>query len=137
MKPKTLLAVFTGKKEVFTGMKIELDRLPDSNLSPNKRLHYMELYKAKESAKLDAMLLVLLQGKPSRPYERAHITITWVAKDKRRRDMDNLLASMKAYIDGLVAVGLLLDDDALHVSYTLRYERGTRNNTIIEVEELR
>ena len=116
-------------------MKIELGRLPDSNLSPNKRLHYMELYRAKESAKLDTILLVLSQGKPARPYEKAHITITWVAKDKRRRDMDNLLASMKAYIDGLVAVGLLLDDDAMHVSYTLRYERGTRDNTIIEVEE--
>jgi len=117
-------------------MKIELDRLPDSNLSPNKRLHYMELYRAKESAKLDTILLVLSQGKPARPYEKAHITITWVAKDKRRRDTDNLFSSMKAYIDGLVAVGLLLDDDAMRVSYTLRYERGTRDNTIIEVEEL-
>jgi crossover junction endodeoxyribonuclease RusA len=115
---------------------IELGCLPDPALSPNKRLHYMALYKAKESAKLDTILLILAQGKPARPYERAHITITWVAKDKRRRDMDNLLASMKAYIDGLVAVGLLLDDDAMRVSYTLRYERGTRDNTIINVEEL-
>ena len=117
-------------------MKIELDRLPDSNLSPNKRLHHMELYRAKDAAKQEAAALVMAQGKPPRPYERAHITITWVAKDKRRRDMDNLLASMKAYIDGLVAVGLLADDDAMHASYTLRYERGTRDNTIIEVEEL-
>ena len=117
-------------------MKIELDRLPDSNLSPNKRLHHMELYKAKAAAKMDAVMLVLSQGKPSRPYEKAHITITWVAKDKRRRDTDNLFASMKAYIDGLVEAGLLADDDAMRVSYTLRYERGTRDNTIIAVEEL-
>ena len=117
-------------------MKIELDRLPDSNLSPNKRLHHMALYKAKAAAKMDAVMLVLSQGKPVRPYERAHITITWVAKDKRRRDTDNLFSSMKAYLDGLVSVGLLLDDDAMHASYTLRYERGTRDNTIIAVEEL-
>ena len=117
-------------------MKIELDRLPDANLSPNKRLHHMELYRAKAAAKMDAVMLVLSQGKPVRPYERAHITITWVAKDKRRRDTDNLFASMKAYIDGLVEAGLLADDDAMRVSYTLRYERGTRDNTIIEVEEL-
>jgi len=32
------------------------------------------------------------QGKPDRPFQKAHITITWVAKDKRRRDTDNLLA---------------------------------------------
>ena len=117
-------------------MKIELDRLPDSNLSPNKRLHHMELYRAKAAAKMDAVMLVLAQGKPPRPYERAHITITWVAKDKRRRDTDNLFSSMKAYIDGLVEAGLLVDDDAMRVSYTLRYERGTRNNTIIVVEEI-
>ena len=117
-------------------MKIELDRLPDSNLSPNKRLHYMALYKAKAAAKMDAVMLILAQGKPPRPYEKAHITITWVAKDKRRRDIDNLFAAMKAYIDGLVESGLLADDSADHVSYTLRYERGTRNNTIIVVEEI-
>ena len=96
----------------------------------------MALNKAKSAAKQEAAALVMAQGKPARPYDTTHISFTWVAKDKRRRDMDNLLASMKAYIDGLVAVGLLLDDDAMHVSYTLRYERGTRNNTILEVEEL-
>ena len=117
-------------------MRIELGHLPDPALSPNKRLHYMELYKAKASAKKAAAALVLAQGKPAHRYERAHITITWVAKDKRRRDTDNLFAAMKAYIDGLVEAGLLVDDDAMRVSYTLRYERGTRNNTIIEVEEL-
>jgi len=115
---------------------IELGHLPDPALSPNKRLHYMELYRAKDAAKQEAAALVLAQGKPPRPYETAHITITWVAKDKRRRDTDNLFSSMKASIDGLVAVGLLLDDDAMRVSYTLRYERGTRDNTIIVVEEL-
>ena len=114
-------------------MKIELGRLPDPALGPNKRLHHMELYRAKASAKMDAIALVMAQGKPDHPYEKAHITITWIAKDKRRRDTDNLFASMKPYIDGLVHVGLLRDDDAMHVGYTLRYERGTRNNTIIEV----
>jgi len=131
---------WVNENEVFTGEKprtvIELGRLPDANLSPNKRLHYMELYRAKAAAKQAAAALVMAQGKPSRPYEKAHITITWVAKDKRRRDSDNLLSSMKSYLDGLVAVGLLVDDDATHVGYTLRYERGEKDNTIIEVEEV-
>ena len=115
---------------------IELGHLPDPDLSPNKRLHYMALYKAKAAAKTEAAALVMAQGKPSRPYQKAHITITWVAKDKRRRDVDNLFASCKASIDGLVHVGLLRDDDAMHVGYTLRYERGEKDNTIIEVEEI-
>ena len=118
------------------GVTINLGHLPDPDLSPNKRLHYMALYKAKAEAKQEAAALVLSQGKPARPYEKAHITITWVAKDKRRRDTDNLLSSMKGYLDGLVAVGLLVDDDAMRVSYTLRYEQGDKANTIIVVEEL-
>ena len=116
-------------------MRIELGHLPDRDLSPNKRLHYMRLHFAKHAAKEAAMALVLQQGRPAVPYQRAHITITWVAKDRRRRDPDNLFASMKSYIDGLVEVGLIEDDSATHVSYTLRYERGETDNTIIEVEE--
>ena len=116
-------------------MRIELGHLPDPNLSPNKRLHYMRVYTAKHAAKQESMALVLQQGRPAVPYQRAHITITWVAKDKRRRDLDNLFAQLKATLDGLVEVGLIEDDSAMHVSYTLKYERGETDNTIIEVEE--
>jgi len=130
-KPKTLLEALAPRSTV-----IELGHLPDPALSPNKRLHYMELYRAKDAAKTEAAALVLAQGRPDHPYEQAHITITWVAQDKRRRDTDNLFASMKPYIDGLTAVGLLADDDAMRVSYTLRYEQGDKANTVIEVEEL-
>jgi len=116
-------------------MRIELDHLPHSDLNPNKRLHYMKVYQAKRDAKDEAMILALAQGRPEKPYQKAHITITWVAKDKRRRDVDNMFASMKSYIDGLVDVGLLADDSASHVSYTLNYQRGDKDNTIIEVKE--
>ena len=118
-------------------MRIELDHLPHSDLNPNKRLHYMKVYQAKRDAKDEAMILVLAQGRPEKAHQKAHITITWVARTKRRRDIDNLFASMKAYVDGLVDVGLLADDSASHVSYTLKYELGEANNTIIEVEEIR
>ena len=120
-------------------MRIELGQLPDPDLNPNKRLHYMKLARAKRLAKDEAMALVYEQvgmGGPETPYDSAHITITWVAGDKRRRDPDNLFASMKPYIDGLVDAGLIADDSAMHVSYTLRYERGDKNNTIIEIEEV-
>ena len=117
-------------------MIIELGHLPDRDLSPNRRLHFMQLYRAKKDAKDEAMALVLEHGAPTEPIQKAHITITWVAKDKRRRDPDNLFASMKPYIDGLVEGGLIVDDSAAHVSYTLRYEHGDTDNTIIEVEEI-
>ena len=117
-------------------MTIELGHLPDSNLSPNKRLHHMQTYRAKRDAKDESGWLVLAQGRPAQPYKAAHITITWIAKDKRRRDPDNLFASMKPYIDGLVDAELIADDSAMHVSYTIRYERGDKDNTIIEVKEI-
>ena len=117
-------------------MKIELGQLPDSDLNPNKRLHWGKLAKAKREAKDKAMALVLEQGRPATPYAKAHITITWVAKDKRARDLDNLMSSMKGYIDGLVEAELIADDSAMHVSYTLKYERGDKDNTIIGIEEI-
>ncbi len=115
-------------------MIIRLNHLPARNLSPNKRLHHMALYQAKAAAKEEMYLRVLEQGRPVAPYAEAHITITWVAKDKRRRDIDNLFASMKAYIDGLVSAEVLLDDSADHVSYTLKYEHDVKEDTVIQID---
>jgi crossover junction endodeoxyribonuclease RusA len=117
-------------------MRIELGHLPDPDLNPNKRLHWAKLAKAKSIAKELAMGLVLEQGRPAIPYAKAHITVTWVAKDKRRRDIDNLFSACKPTLDALVQAGLIADDSAFHVSYTLKYERGDKDNTILEVEEL-
>ena len=116
-------------------MDIHLGHLPDRSLSPNARLHHMAIYQAKLSAKEEMYLRVVEHGRPPEPFEKAHITITWVAKDKRRRDIDNLFSSMKGYIDGLVFAGVLVDDNADRVGYTLRYERGDKDDTIIEVKD--
>ena len=124
-----------GKKENSINMRIELGHLPDSDLSPNKRLHHMALYRAKLAAKVEMYAKALEQGRPPEPLDKAHITITFIAKDKRRRDLDNLFSSMKAYIDGLVYARVIVDDSADRVSYTLRYERGDKEDTVIEVEE--
>ena len=117
-------------------MKIELKHLPDPELNPNKRLHWTQLAKAKSAAKDEAIALVLEQGRPATPYAKAHVIITWLSKDKRRRDPDNLFASMKPYIDGLVEAELIADDSAVHVSYTIRYEQGDQDNTVIEIKEI-
>ena len=116
-------------------MIYHLGHLPDRDLNPNKRLHHMALYQAKLLAKEEMHLMVLKQGRPATALPKAHITITWVAKDKRPRDIDNLFASMKSYIDGLVFADVLVDDSADLVGYTLRYERGDKDDTIIEVAE--
>ena len=116
-------------------MIIHLGHLPDRDLSPNKRLHHMKLYKAKDAAKELAIAKIREQGRPKQPLDWAHIAVTWVAKDKRRRDIDNLFSAMKGYLDGLVFAGVLVDDNAYRVGYTLRYERGDKDDTVIEIQE--
>ena len=116
--------------------KIELDHLPDSKLNPNARLHYMLLHKAKREAKEEAYVIAKKGGVPDKPYHRVHINITYVSTDKRRRDMDNLLASTKPTIDGIVTAGVIEDDSVFNVSYSLYYEVGDKTKTIIEIEEI-
>jgi Holliday junction resolvase RusA-like endonuclease len=91
--------------------------------------------KAKRNARDLATALILEQGKPAKPYAKAKISILFIASDKRKRDVDNLFASMKPYVDGLVKT-IIEDDSAMHVTYELNYMRGKEENTIIEIEEL-
>ena len=128
------------------GFRIVLPHLPNANANPNKRSGYArnkkfgvynaKLAKAKRTDREEVIATVLEQGRPDRPMKKAHITISWHAKDKRRRDIDNLFASMKPYIDGLVAARLIEDDSAMNVTYTLKYEQGDKNNTVIATTNL-
>ena len=69
--------------------------------------------------------------RPDEPMEKAHLTLTFHAADKRRRDIDNLLSACKAYIDGLVAAGVIVDDSADNLSFSLYYEKSMKHNQII------
>ena len=85
-------------------------------------------------AQEEAIILAIKAGIPLRPFKKAHISITFIAKDKRKRDLDNLFAAMKSTVDAIVDAGVLEDDDADHVSYTIQFERGEEDNTIIDIE---
>ena len=119
-------------------MRIVLPDLPPREANPNNNTHYYARSKVRRKQHEEMLAYVLEQGRPDTPMERAHITITWRAKDKRTRDIDNLLGAMKGSIDGLVKAGVLVDDSAKHLSYTLYYEWGdgvTENETIIDIVE--
>ena len=120
-------------------MRIVLPDLPPREANPNSHSHHYTINKVRAKQHEEMIAYVLEQGRPDTPMERAHITITWRAKDKRTRDIDNLLASMKGSIDGLVEAGVIVDDSAKHLSYSLYYEWGdevTENETIIVIEEI-
>ena len=130
--------------------RMELKGLPDPRLSPNaKNIHRLEL----NSIKGDIKKYLLKDKKnpvqvPDQPFKQAHITITFIAvpartkggkrygRDPRGRDLDNLFCSMKAYIDALVSGGVLVNDSVEELTYTIQYQRGDADNTIIEVKEV-
>ena len=86
---------------------------PDKLLSPNSRAHYLAVSQKKKVAKHDAWARCLQVMGPWRPgfggCKSAHLSITFHPPDKRRRDLDNCLASIKAALDG-IAKAIECDD---------------------------
>lgn len=61
------------------------------------------------------------------PLKVAEVDVTFVLPDARRRDLDNLVSTLKPLIDGAVDAGVIVDDsvqclNALYVSF--RIARG-------------
>lgn len=97
---------------------IELLGLPPRTLSPNFRGHWAVKARAVNAYRT----YVYLMANQARPrdwevLEKATISLTFIAVDRRRRDLDNLLSSFKAGIDGLIDAGILRDDSAEHLAY--------------------
>ena len=119
-------------------IEVVINRLPNSKLSPNARVHWRTRHKAgsEDIEEVTPIVWVAKEGIKDLPYKKAHISIEWVAKDRRKRDMDNLLSASKYFIDSLRHGGIILDDDAENVSYSLAYrvskEEGPQ--TIIRIE---
>ena len=121
-------------------MRIVLPNLPPKEANPNSNSHFYTRSRVRREQHEQMIGYVLEQGRPDKPFEKAHITITWRAKDKRKRDIDNLLSAMKGSIDGLVEADVLVDDSAKHLSYTLYYEWGDdieKDETILEIKEIK
>ena len=90
---------------------------PSRDLHPNARVHWGKRGKATKAARAGAHLLALEAGwhRMALPEGRLHLWIDFYPPDRRRRDDDGLLASMKAARDGIAdALGI---DDARFVSH--------------------
>lgn len=96
--------------------------LPHKHLSPNARVHHMAKHRVKATARLLAKLeavnamnkaSVAMHGEGTWCWKTATVRCLFYFRAERRRDADNLLASMKTYFDGIVDSGLLDDDSGL------------------------
>ena len=103
---------------------------PPKDLSPNARVHHMALAKVKKAYKLACAWQAVAQGVKPMTKDALHLNITFVPPDKRHRDLDNMLASIKAGLDGLRDV-LGVDDS--NWALTIRKTPHIGGMVVIEV----
>ena len=87
---------------------------PPRELSPNARVHWRTLAKAKREYKEECGWTIIdgrTAGKVGYAFHTPPVTaqVTFVC-DRRRRDADNHMAMLKPLWDALVATGVLVDD---------------------------
>lgn len=85
---------------------------PSRDLHPNQRVHWSKRAKAAKAARAGAHALALEAGwrRMALPEGRLHLWIDFYPPDRRKRDDDGLLSSMKAARDG-IADALRIDDN--------------------------
>lgn len=90
---------------------------PTAALSPNARSHRLALAghrrRARQMAALLATDALRRAGIAPPRWRRATVIVRPYAPTRHRRDPDNVLASLKGSIDGVVDAGVLADDDQL------------------------
>ena len=117
-------------------MRIELP-WPDSSLAPNRKngRHWGAVHSSKVKRLADARYLALAamrQQGYAPPPGTLPLVVTFHAPDKRRRDLDNLLAALKADFDG-VAQALGVDDQLFEPLTLRRGEPVNGGRVVLEV----
>src|SRR3990167_3231811 len=97
-------------------LEIIVEHLPYRELSPNSREHFMVKARAVKAQREEVGWLAKVQWHDQSPMRHARISYRFIVQDKRHRDIDNLIASAKSMVDGLVDGGVLEADDAEHLA---------------------
>lgn len=114
--------------------------LPPKECSPNWRGHWAQRFKATKQARHAARILTVdARNRAYRewaPADYAHrrlkVSLTFVLPDNRKRDDDNLVASVKALLDGC-ADGLGVNDNQFEIVRLTRTVDRANPGVTIEV----
>lgn len=75
---------------------------PDRALHPNARVHWSKRSKAAKAARIAGQVLARNAGWTACAFVgNVHVWIDGYGPDRRRRDADGLLSSLKAFLDGI------------------------------------
>lgn len=107
---------------------------PAKELSPNARQHWAAAAKAKKAYRARCKLLGQASGLSLVPQvaQAVRVHLTFVPPDRRARDWDNLLASMKSGLDGL-ADAMGVDDSKWRLSFEVLQETVPGGMVRVEV----
>jgi len=115
---------------------IIIPHLPFRELSQNSRVHWAVKARAVKAQREEAGWLAKAQWQNRPPMTHARISYEFTVKDKRRRDISNLVSACKSLEDGIVDAGVVVDDDAKHLEVGhILLTRGDTEQIIIKVEE--
>jgi hypothetical protein len=108
---------------------------PRPPLSMNQRIHRMQ------EAKLTAMVRKAAAEAFATfpPVSKIDVVMTWTVKDRRKRDVENPVATLKPLCDGLVDAGIVPDDTPdLMVKHmpVIRYIKGAVPDVQLVVREI-
>jgi Holliday junction resolvase RusA-like endonuclease len=122
-------------------LQIEIPSPPSPELNPNQswKLHWGQKARATREFK-QLVYLYALQAKPADwiAPEKASLQLTFITKDQRMRDADNLLAAAKPVFDALVSAGLIKGDDFKHLvieGVEIRMDKDNSPKTLLKIEE--
>ncbi len=107
---------------------------PSPKLSPNARQHWATLARAKREYRHACYLAARKHGADRSFAESLTVKITIHPPDARRRDTDNILASLKSGLDG-VADAIGIDDSRWTLIVSPVGEKRKGGVIILEVHE--
>lgn len=106
---------------------------PSRSLSPNARAHWRRVAEIKKLAKRDAFYATRSIRREAIEADRLTAKVTFSPPDRRSRDLDNMIASMKAAFDGIAqAVGV--DDSKWHLRIAPVADPVKGGKVLVELE---
>ena len=97
---------------------------PPAVLNPNRKVHWGKKHKAFQAYKADCYMLAKQHPR------RMEFSVDFYPPDKRKRDIDNAIASFKAGMDGM-AQAWGVDDSQFKPHFAREFKQPVRHGKVV------